>query len=157
MTNGDYGRSRPGSFEQCARSREDHAPEKPPRSARYDRRADLPRVLPLWRHELDDESPQGRRRVVARLARALRTERRRGIAGHWTYDLARHVELLRLYRLEREAAGRPNRPTQHAQPASSMLKKSLGATTSPNAMRKATATTKSASSARNCSALKRCE
>lgn len=157
MTNGDDGRLRPGSLEQCARSREAPAPEKPPRNARYDRCVELPRVLSLWPHELGDESPQGRRRVVARLARALRAERRRGVAGHWTYDLARHVELLRLYRLEREAAGRQIQQAQSAQPASSMLKKSLGATTRPKAMRKATATTMSASSARNCSALKRCE
>jgi hypothetical protein len=39
------------------------------------------------------------------LRRALRAERRRGIAGHWTYDLARHVELLRVYRLELVASG----------------------------------------------------
>jgi hypothetical protein len=60
----------------------------------------LPRVLPLWPHEVEDESPEGRRRILAKLRRALRAERRRGIAGHWTYDLARHVELLRVYRLE---------------------------------------------------------
>jgi len=70
---------------------------------------------------------------------------------------SRHVELLRIYRLEREAAGAAIAQTQCAQPASSMLKTSIGATISPNAMRNATATTISASSARNCSALKRCE
>ncbi len=126
-------------------------------SARYDRCVELSRVLALWPHELDDQSAEGRRRVVARLARALRAERRRGIAGHWTYDLARHMELLRLYRLEREAANAALAQARCAQPASSMLKRSLGATTSPNAMRKATATTISARSARSCSALKRCE
>jgi hypothetical protein len=72
----------------------------PARQRPYDRRTDLPRVLPLWPHELDDETPEGRRRILARLRRALRAERRRGVAGHWTYDLARHVELLRVYRLE---------------------------------------------------------
>jgi hypothetical protein len=66
----------------------------------YDRRTELPRVLPLWPHELDDESPQGRRSILAKLRRTLRAERRRGIAGNWTYDLARHVGLLRVYRLE---------------------------------------------------------
>ena len=69
-------------------------------SQAYNRRNDLPCILPLWPHELDDETPQGRRRIVAKLRRALRAERRRGNAGHWTYDLARHVELLRVYRLE---------------------------------------------------------
>ena len=57
-------------------------------------------MLPLWPGELDDESPEGRRRILARLHRALRAERRRGLAGHWTYDLARHAELLRVYRME---------------------------------------------------------
>jgi hypothetical protein len=65
-----------------------------------ERRTELRRLLPLWPHELADESPEGRRRILAKLRRALRAERRRGLAGHWTYDLARHVELLRVYRLE---------------------------------------------------------
>ena len=77
----------------------------------YDRRTELPRVLPLWPHELDDETPQGRSKVLAKLRRALRAERRRGIAGHWTYDLARHVELLRVYRRELASSGLPD-PTQ---------------------------------------------
>ena len=79
-----------------------------PRSASaqsYDRRKELPRVLPLWPHELDDESPQGRRNIIVKLRRALRAERQRGIAGHWTYDLARHVDLLRVYRLELASSG----------------------------------------------------
>ena len=67
------------------------------------RRSALSRVLPFWPQELDDQSLPARRRVVERLRRALRAERRRGLAGHWTYDLARHVELLRLYRAELEA------------------------------------------------------
>jgi hypothetical protein len=71
----------------------------------YHRRAELPRVLPLWPHELDDETPEGRRNIVCKLRRALRAERRRGVAGHWTYDLARHVELLRVYRLELASSG----------------------------------------------------
>jgi len=66
----------------------------------YDRRTALLKVLPLWPHELEDDSRQARARIVARLRSALRAERRRGIAGHWTYDLARHAELLRVYRLE---------------------------------------------------------
>jgi hypothetical protein len=76
----------------------------PMRQRPYDRRTELPRVLPLWPHEVADESPQGRALVVAKLARALRAERRRGIAGHWTYDLARHAALLRVYRLELAAS-----------------------------------------------------
>ncbi len=68
-------------------------------------RTELAAILPLWPHELADESPRGHRLVLAKLRRALRAERRRGIAGHWTYDLARHVELLRLYRKVSDPAG----------------------------------------------------
>jgi hypothetical protein len=68
--------------------------------AACDRRTELARILPLWPDQLADDSPRGRRLILARLRRALRAERRRGLAGHWTYDLARHVELLRVYRLE---------------------------------------------------------
>jgi hypothetical protein len=42
-------------------------------------------------------------RLPARMRRALRVERQRGIAGHWTYDLARHARLLRAYRAETTA------------------------------------------------------
>jgi hypothetical protein len=72
---------------------------RPPQSG-FDRRLALSRLLALWPHELDDESPPARRRILGRLRKALRAERRRGLAGHWTYDLARHIELLRLYRTE---------------------------------------------------------
>jgi hypothetical protein len=68
--------------------------------AAYERLTELPRILPLWPGEIADDSAQGRRLILAKLRRALRAERRRSIAGHWTYDLARHVELLRIYRLE---------------------------------------------------------
>jgi hypothetical protein len=84
--------------------------EPPAKStAAYDRRTELARILPLWPAELADDSRRGRRLIIAKLRRALRAERRRGIAGHWTYDLARHVELLRVYRLElaREASDPP--------------------------------------------------
>lgn len=61
----------------------------------YDRRRDLPVLLPMWPAELDDDSEVGRARVIARLRNALRAERRRGLAGHWTYDLGRHANMLR--------------------------------------------------------------
>jgi hypothetical protein len=66
----------------------------------YDRRRDLAPLLPLWPTELDDLSPAGRRRVTAKLARALRHDRRAGLAGAWAYDLARHRALLRAWRAE---------------------------------------------------------
>jgi hypothetical protein len=73
---------------------------RPPAARIDDRRAALGRLLPLWPHELEDQGVSARLRIIARLRKALRAERRRGLAGHWTYDLARHVELLRLYRAE---------------------------------------------------------
>ena len=76
-----------------------------PQPRLYDRRTELAHILPLWPHELEDQTPQGRVRVLAKLRSALRAERRRGVAGHWTYDLARHAELLRVYRLEVAASG----------------------------------------------------
>ena len=67
----------------------------------YDRLRHLPRVLPVGPAELADQSIAARRRIVARLARALRAERNRGRAGHWTYDLNRHVALAQAYAAER--------------------------------------------------------
>lgn len=66
----------------------------------YERRRDLPRLLPLWPHEIDAGTPAEHARLLARLRRALRQERLRGLAGHWAYDLARHAQLLRAYRCE---------------------------------------------------------
>ncbi len=102
--------SQPASNRNIARIRA----VRPPRPIR-DRRSALSRVLALWPHELDDMSAAGRLNVVARLRRALRAERRRSLAGHWTYDLARHVELLHLYRQELaslRAAGLAGAPSQ---------------------------------------------
>src|SRR5438045_5079672 len=55
----------------------------------YQRERHLPRVLPIGPDELGDLSESGRRSILRRLARALRAERNRGRAGHWTYDLNR--------------------------------------------------------------------
>lgn len=67
------------------------------------RERELMRLLPLWPHEIADRSLAGRLRVVALLRRALRAERKRGLAGHWTYDLSRHAQLIALYHAERVA------------------------------------------------------
>jgi len=64
------------------------------------RARELSRLLPLWPDEIADESHGARRRLVAIMRRALRAERQRGIGGHWTYDLARHAQLLEAYRTE---------------------------------------------------------
>jgi hypothetical protein len=69
----------------------------------YERQRLLPRLVPIGPDELADATPRGRRRVLYRLARALRCERARGRAGHWTYDLDRHLGLIQAYRAERAA------------------------------------------------------
>lgn len=74
------------------------------------RQRELMRLLPLWPHEIADESAAGRARVAALLRRALRAERRRGLAGHWSYDLGRHAQLLAAYRAERVACAHTDRP-----------------------------------------------
>jgi hypothetical protein len=84
-----------------------HAPE--------DHRAELEeltRLLPLWPHELADTSLKGRQRIVAVIERALRAERRRGQAGHWAYDLARHASLSRAWKRERSALAQRARLTR---------------------------------------------
>jgi hypothetical protein len=69
-------------------------------AAAYSRARDLPKLIALWPHELDDHSHGGSRNVLAKLRRALRAERRRALAGHWSYDLNRHLGLLSAYRGE---------------------------------------------------------
>jgi hypothetical protein len=66
----------------------------------YKRCRDLPRLLPLWPHEIEPSCASEHARLLARMRSALRIERQRGLAGHWTYDLARHAQLLRAYRAE---------------------------------------------------------
>jgi hypothetical protein len=70
----------------------------------YDRRRHLARLIPLMPGELEDARPAARRAILARLARALRAERNRGRAGHWTYDLNRHIALRQAYVAERALA-----------------------------------------------------
>jgi hypothetical protein len=65
--------------------------------------ADLQRLLAAWPSEIADVSVAGRRRTVRRLERALRQERARARAGHWSYDVARHHQLARLFRAEQVA------------------------------------------------------
>lgn len=54
----------------------------------------LPRLLPVSPADLADASAAGRRRVLDLMMRALRSERRRGRSGHWSYSLARHAGLV---------------------------------------------------------------
>jgi hypothetical protein len=84
--------------------------------------ANLPRLIPLWPHELEDESHEGGLLVLAKLRRALRAERRRGLSGHWSYDLNRHLALLSAYKgeLARNRLIRP-KPQPHCARRNSTL------------------------------------
>jgi hypothetical protein len=86
------GRPRPGNAAVTTHTAEE---------ARRCRDAQLQKLLPLWPHEIADRSFNGVARIVALLARALRSERQRGKAGHWTYDLSRHLALVNALRRER--------------------------------------------------------
>lgn len=79
-------------------------PHPDPSRGGYDRARDLPGLVPLWPAEIADHSPAGRQHVIRLLRRALRAERRRGIGGHWSYDLARHAQLRAALAAEEEAA-----------------------------------------------------
>lgn len=71
----------------------------------YRRATVLPRLVPVGPAEIADETPEGGRRILALLARALRSERRRGRAGHWSYDLNRHIGLRQAMLAETARAG----------------------------------------------------
>lgn len=66
----------------------------------YVRPRDLPRLLALWPYEIEDQTPEGGQHLLAKLRRALRAERRRARANHWSYDLNRHLGLLSAYKGE---------------------------------------------------------
>jgi hypothetical protein len=78
-------------------------------AALYERARNLPRVLPLMAGRCEGPEPDTTRLIVRRLADALRRERRLGRAGHWTYDLNRHMALAQAWKAETEAlrAARP--------------------------------------------------
>lgn len=71
--------------------------------AAYDRRRMLPRLIGAGPDLIADETRAGRLRIVKMLGRALRGERGRGRAGHWTYSLDRHVGLVQALRAEASA------------------------------------------------------
>lgn len=60
---------------------------------RFDPRRHAARLLPAA-DELWGTTGRDREALRARLKAALRSERRRGRAGHWSYDLNRHLGLL---------------------------------------------------------------
>lgn len=75
-------------------------------AGRYDRSRHAERLLGA-------DEPAPRQAVIARLRRALRIERQRGRAGHWAYDLNRHMGLLQALKSE---LARRERPAVSPQP-----------------------------------------
>ena len=77
------------------------------------RARDLPRLIALWPQELEDQTSEGSLLILSKLRRALRAERRHALAGHWSYELNRHLGLMTAYKAElglmRRAKFRPSR------------------------------------------------
>lgn len=74
-------------------------------SARYDVGRHSGRLMARCAgHTEFGDDDRGQR--LAKLAKALRHERERGRAGHWTYDLNRHIALAEAYRAEIRLLGR---------------------------------------------------
>ncbi|MHB2169721.1 DUF6477 family protein [Alsobacter sp. R-9] len=81
-------------------------------SLAYRREATLMRVLPRATLDLPEAEPRRTALILLRIARALRAERRLGRAGHWTYDIARHVALAQAFAAERRTLERLLRPVR---------------------------------------------
>lgn len=76
-------------------------------SRAYVRARDLPKLIALWPHELEDRSEAGRLHIIVKLRRALRAERRAApLPVNWSYGLNRHLALLSAYEGERAAQAR---------------------------------------------------
>jgi len=79
----------------------------------YRRERQLPALIAVDPASLGEESVAAAQAILSRLRRALRAERRRAKAGHWTYDLNRHIALRQAYAAEAarlaeiRKAGRP--------------------------------------------------
>ena len=63
----------------------------------YQRTRDLPRLIPMLATDLDTPTIEAHQKLVRLLRRALRLERNRGRAAHWSYDLGRHAGLVNAY------------------------------------------------------------
>jgi len=57
----------------------------------------LERLIPLWTGQADLSSLKQRANILDKIRQALRRERVKGLKGHWSYDLARHSQLLKLF------------------------------------------------------------
>ena len=79
----------------------------------YVRSRDLPGLISLWPAEIADVSTEGSLLILGKLRRALRAERRRGSAGHWSYDLNRHLGLWSAYKAELATDGNAGASQTH--------------------------------------------
>ncbi|WP_367193768.1 hypothetical protein [Amorphus sp. 3PC139-8] len=70
----------------------------------------LRHLIPATDAEIADRSVEGQQRLLTRLRRAIRAERQRGIAGHWSYDLNRHIALKQAVDLLQQRHGLQLRP-----------------------------------------------
>lgn len=77
---------------------------------RYERARHLPWLARATPDEIASSDPEVTRTIVSRLARALRAERSRGRAGHWTYDMNRHIALKQALSAERQRLGKVSPP-----------------------------------------------
>lgn len=62
-----------------------------------------PHALFSWigtRERLISEAREDRTTLILHLERIARAERQRGLAGHWSYDLARHTQINALLAVE---------------------------------------------------------
>ena len=70
----------------------------------YERARCLPRVLPMLAGNCHGPEPETTRLIVRKLADAIRRERRLGRAGHWAYDLNKHIALTQAWAAESQQA-----------------------------------------------------
>lgn len=57
-------------------------------------------AAPIGPDEIAGPEPETTQALLRKLARALRTQRRLARAGHWAYDLDRHMGLVEAWRRE---------------------------------------------------------
>ncbi len=70
-------------------------------SNNYSRLRDLPALVAMWPKEMEDFTIKGRQHIITMIEKALRSERRRGKANHWSYNLTRHISLLKAFKAEK--------------------------------------------------------
>lgn len=71
-----------------------------PIHANYIREVDLISLIALWPKELEDYSLKGTEIIIRKLRSAIRTERKSGKMGHWSYNLNKHAALVRVLKKE---------------------------------------------------------